>query len=265
MAHVHPLCRWQRAPKAEKGIIVGCDLHQEWLLEWWWNLYSSKNTFPVTFADFGMSEHAKKWCASHGELISVDIDTSFVKSSSEVSFIRREKWEALYGSSFWVLRHSWFKKPFACLLSPYEITIWIDLDCEILTKLDDLFTSCMGSSQLALVREYGVNHLPRWDPEVIYNGGVLVFVHGCDIVMQWAQGCLERSDEFWGDDPLLSKLIAEHRLDVAELPLEYNWKFHWGINMNAHILHWMGKQGKDFIKSHGGLKQSMQKLIQDEK
>src|SRR5690349_19670492 len=142
---LHPSSQWQRVPKAEKGIIVGCDLHQEWLLEWWWELYRAKNTFPVAFADFGMSEHAKNWCASHGELIIVDIDTSFVKSSNENFFTRGGRTEALYGSSFEASRHSWFKKPFACLLSPYEITIWIDLDCEVLTKLDDLFTSCTRS------------------------------------------------------------------------------------------------------------------------
>lgn len=258
----HPLCRWQRTSKIEKGILVGCDLDQEWLLEWWWERYSAENAFPVTFADFGMSEQAKAWCTRHGELITVDIDTFFIKP---ISAAYKKKWGIIYGHSLEQKRHNWFKKPFACLMSHYKYTIWIDLDCEILNSLDDLFSCCMNMSQVGLVREMEKDHLPRWNPGVFYNGGVIAFVHGCDLMVQWAEGCIMRNDEFCFDDNILSVLINEQQLDILELPVEYNWKFLWGINMNAIIIHWATNLGKNFIKNHGGIKRDLQKLFANKK
>src|SRR5689334_9119639 len=51
------------------GVIVGCDLYQEWLLLWWWSHYSSHNAIPVAFVDMGMSEEGALWCKERGEYI----------------------------------------------------------------------------------------------------------------------------------------------------------------------------------------------------
>ena len=98
---IHPACQWQKTtPTKEKGILVGCDSKQEWLLEWWYERYSAENQFPVTFADFGMSEKAKAWCARHGELIEVNIDTSFLKPIKKIS-PRSKKKCFIYCMFYW--------------------------------------------------------------------------------------------------------------------------------------------------------------------
>ncbi len=61
-----------------KGILIGCDQNQEWMLEWWWAHYSRHNCYPVAFVDFGMSQEAKKWCQSKGHWISLDAPKNFV-------------------------------------------------------------------------------------------------------------------------------------------------------------------------------------------
>ena len=55
--------------KEEDGILIGSDEHLEWAIPWWWENYSRFNSFPVAFADFGMSEAMRAWCRERGELI----------------------------------------------------------------------------------------------------------------------------------------------------------------------------------------------------
>ncbi len=207
-----------------------------------------------------MSEPAKAWCARHGELIAVSVDTSFLHP---ISAAHKKKWEMHYDPSLKNIRQNCFKKPFACLTSPYKQTLWIDLDCEIIKGLDDLFTYCSPTSQVGLVQEVETNHYPRWSPGVFYNGGVIAFVHGCDLIAQWAQECRVRNDKYCFDDNILSALINEQQLNITELPPECNWKFIWGFNMNAIIVHWATNAGKNFIKSHGGIKKELRSAVPD--
>lgn len=58
--------------KNDRGIIVGCDQGQEWLMSWWWSHYRKHNKYPVTFADFGLSDRARKWCSERGEVMQVE-------------------------------------------------------------------------------------------------------------------------------------------------------------------------------------------------
>ncbi len=254
-------CSWQRTPEKEKGIIIGCDCNQEWLLEWWWERYSAENAFPVAFIDFGMTEAAKQWCAERGDVIALSIDFSFLKPKEDdfPDSLNYEKvwgpelWKEMYGAFLPIERLNWFKKPFACLQSPYKTTIWFDLDCEILGAIDDLFSVCSAEHPLALMSEYETRHFQRY-PGMFYNGGVIVFTHGSQIMCQWAQGVIERSSFFWSDDNLLSALIYELQFSVIELPEVYNWKLIWGANMNAIIYHWVGSaKGKNFIKKNRGM------------
>src|SRR5689334_19040244 len=140
---------WQRAPEKERGVIVGCDETQEWLLPWWWERYSSENNFPVCFADFGMSLTARSWCEQRGEMLQIAIDCS---SASSEDFPCSNEAKSLYGPLLCSTRGQWFKKPFACLASPFHRSAWIDLDCEVLRPIDALFDQCDSSCPLALMR-----------------------------------------------------------------------------------------------------------------
>jgi hypothetical protein len=211
----------------------------------------------VTFFDFGMTEEMSRWCAERGEVIPIELDPACIAPRSEIDQKLAKQWERDYGWRVWNARRTWFKKPLAFLESPYEKGIWIDLDCEVLGSLKPLFNKFKPSSDLALVRDYDCDHLPRLDPKVRYNGGVIVFKHGCSILQTLAEDALTKNHLFGGDDPLLSHLICAHRLEVQELPEEYNWRMARGMNLGAVILHWVGKGGKDYIRTHGGLKPSL--------
>src|SRR5579862_7309437 len=138
--------RWRTDFNPQKnGIIVGTDLTQEWLLPWWWKHYSAFNAYPVAFVDFGMSDPVKDWCRERGELISLFVADVFVAEREEIDPALVKQMEEACGKEFWPSRHAWFKKPLACLQSPFVKSLWIDLDCEIRGQLDPLFDLCEES------------------------------------------------------------------------------------------------------------------------
>jgi hypothetical protein len=242
-------CTWQRIPEKEKGIIVGCDEAQEWLLSWWWERYSAENRFPVMFADFGMSGEALAWCQERGEIAPIQIDFSSVCTED---FPCEDKAISPYGPELFIAREKWFKKPFACLASPFQRSIWIDLDCEVLRPIDALFDHC--NFPLALRRSFLSEQLPHLHPEIAYNSGVIAFMHGAEIIQKWAEGAISRRKGFMADDFLLSSLIFESQWPVRDLADIYNWECIWELNFDAVIYHWIRPMGKEFIKKHGGIK-----------
>jgi hypothetical protein len=237
---------WTRQAQQPLGILCGSDAGQEWLLPWWWERYAEHNAFPVTFVDFGMSDQGRSFCRERGESVLLDRDDSFVSMREEIDLERVRTWEGFYGKTLWPCRRHWFKKPFALLHSPYEKTLWLDLDCEVLGPLSEIFSYCSKDTPIALVRELR--------EEVKFNGGVIVFMHGTEIIRRWAQDALTRNDCFWSDDALLSALIQEMEVPVAELPEHYNWWFSKGLHLNPTIHHWLGGAGKAYIKHYGGIK-----------
>jgi hypothetical protein len=233
-----------------RGFLVACDQAQEWLLSWWWENYVQEHSFPVAFADFGMSEEAKQWCRARGALIDVQIDNYRVAVEGEVARETVEVWN-VPGRPFWSSRHAWFKKPFACLQSPFDRTIWMDLDCEILASLDSLFDCIDPISKIGIAR--------RPDPaEKMYNSGVIVFDKDCPLIQLWAELSRKANHVFCGDDDALSHLIHQMGQDVFELNPTYNWSMCRGAPIfNAKVLHWDGAWGKAYIKEHGGLRKTL--------
>lgn len=247
---------WRRKPASSRGIICGANDAQEWLLPWWWERYTACNSLPVTFVDFGMTPAGKAWCTARGECLSLELNEAFITPKEEVDPHLRQKWKEIYVRDVWAGRRAWFYKPFALLLSPYEEGLWLDLDCEILKPLDPLFGRCDVASQLALCRDHDNNHLPRFDPGVRYNSGVLAFVHGAPIIQRWAEAAFFHNAHFWGDDVILTDVIRRERLAVVELEEEYNWFPTRGVHLEATIVHWVG-MGKEHIKHYGGIKQTI--------
>jgi hypothetical protein len=238
-------------------VITGTDAAQEWLLPWWWSRYQETNDLPVTFCDFGMTKEARLWCQERGEVVEVN-PTLSIASKDMVNDGSIPEWEGScwYLESVWDLRKAWFKKPFALLHSRYEKAIWIDLDCEILQKIDRAFEYCSFESEIAMVRELEHLEYPRFHPKLIYNGGVIVFNHGASIIEAWVNKVIEQNHIFVSDDVALSHLIWEKKLEIVEIPPEYNWRINHirPLKFETVILHWIGKKGKDLIKNTGGLK-----------
>lgn len=236
--------KWARSNEAKgDGVVVGSDLTQQWLLPWWWEHYRRFNAYPVTFVDLGMSNEMKQWCQERGTLVSLPVADIFVAEKSDVEPKLSEQWEGIYGNRFWPSRNAWFKKPAACLQSPYSRSIWIDLDCEIRGPLEALFGFCETSEGLALAKE---EHESTAD-QIGYNSGVVVFKQGIPLIESWADLAFDSNESFAGDQDVLSKIIHDQHLKIPQLPSIYNWSRCYGENPQAVILHWHGLYGKSYI------------------
>lgn len=227
-----------------EGIIVGADQKQEWLIPWWWKHYSKSNSLPVTFIDFGMSEKSLAWCKKHGKTVRLSLDQDFIAKKSEVEPALAQKWEAWNGKAVWEWRAACFNKPFALHLAPYEKTVWIDLDCEILAPIAPIFTLLEGDIELAVADS---------EQRSFYNSGVIVFRKNAAFIKKWADLCVAQNTQFCTDDFALTHLLAAEAIPFQELPREWNWLMKSGVNPFAKILHWSSEEGKRFIKIHGGL------------
>ncbi|MBS0607606.1 MAG: hypothetical protein JSR57_11700 [Verrucomicrobia bacterium] len=233
---------------SSKGIIVGCDKGQEWLLPWWWEYYTAHNSFPVAFADFGMSKKGIEWCLDKGDYL--NIPTQEILGDHEIPLRNKQIWEKLYGKETLKYRHAWFKKPLALLQSPFSLNLWLDLDCQINGGLDPLFNSLTFGAEIGLVREPNfVQELLETQNallpgEIYYNSGVIVFRKGADIVHRFAEEAFSNNAEHAGDQHALCRAIFKHQPSLVELPLIYNWSRMLGTNPKAIIFHHTGGLGK---------------------
>lgn len=238
--------------KSKNGVIIGASKDQEWLLPWWWMNFHLHNTLPVAFINFGgMSEKALNWCAKRGEVISFEEPINSIAPKEKIDPERAKIWEATH-SDVWSVRQSWFKKPLALLKSPFQRTMWMDLDCQTLGPIESLFDLLIDGS-IALVAE------AEWSQElnrkkghllpgeIMYNSGVLLYDRNSSIIKEWAKQSLERSDSFFGDQQLLSRILFTEKIPVVSLEPIYNWPMDNGLNPKAVVLHWSG-HFKEYVK-----------------
>lgn len=253
--------QWRRKNSKDlQGVLVGCDAGQEWLLSWWWNHYRERNDFPVAFVDFGMSPAAQKWCKERGELIPLKRSNRFSLPKQKVDRVSVRKWESTHGEGVWQARENWFKKPFALLQTPFQNTVWMDLDCEVLDSIAELFKV----PEIALSRETEASQKKEenslLEGEVLYNSGVIAYKKGAALIQLWAKEALKSSGAFCGDQELLSRLIFKNKMAISEIPDRYNWRMSQGFNLHAAIVHWAGVWGKNYIRQHGGLADDLRSL-----
>lgn len=244
---------WSDNPQGQ-GVLVAADERAEWLLPWWWSRYTCHNSYPVCFIDFGMSRFGKSFCETKGEIIPFDI-------TIPSSINQCEDWEAIYGKTLWQSRTSWLKKPFAMMRTPFERTLWLDLDCEILTSLSPLFDLkggfCIAHETPGAIRLEKERKI-IYEDEELYNSGVIVYKHGSPIFPAWAKKILEQTDIFWGDQNALARVIYEQKFPVEVIDEAFNWRMSsCGFHLRAAIVHWVGPWGKEYIRTYGGVKDAL--------
>ena len=225
----------------EWGVVVAADRGAEWLLKWWWECYSRHHKESVAFVDFGMSEEARKWCEERGRVIPF-AHNDFVKPRDELSIKQQRKWEGIYGVKVWEARKSWFKKPLAMMQSPFEKSVWMDLDCEVCQPIDGIFEAVEKRVLGAVRVERG-----------LYNSGVVVFDREAPLLHAWAKACLEEHGDVIGDETLLSKIVKKKCYPFKELEREYNWMMGWGYHPRIKVAHWAANWGKMCIETMGGI------------
>ena len=152
----------------------------------------------------------------------------------------------------WALRKTWYKKPMAMSLSPFQRTLWLDLDCEVRGPVDSLLSLPLSPAKMA-ASSVEINQLPQIGEFPHYNTGVVLFEKGSPLVNLWIREIAAGSRLACTEEDLLSFLIAHFQIPIALLPHGCNWEIlRFGANLNALIYHWMGEKGKKAILDIGG-------------
>ena len=213
---------------SDYGIITGCDQNLEWVLPWWWEHYAAHNTYPVVFADFGLSEKGRQFCEERGTLLPIPDQGEWATHPS--LHLGHEK---AYGKRVWQSQRAWFKKPIAALLSPFRKSLWLDIDCKAQGDVGELFE---GFEDIALMRS-PLESAYLGPDEIRYNSGVIAFKKDAPIISQWAQTAQELRDRMPGDEECLSRAIALYQPRLRELSSSCNWLHALGPNPDALVFH----------------------------
>ena len=221
-------CQWTREKsQAQAGVVTGADSQMEWALPWWYENFKKHCGLPVVFADFGMSPKAKKWCADRGAVI-----------------------DLTDGSGL-----AWFKKPRAILQSPFDTTVWIDIDCEvrgdILPIVEAAKTGVAVTEDLPTQFNSG---LRKGNP---YATGVVGASRGDGLITSWAQTIVLEQANFRGDQEAFNSYVgrvekAGGKPGIVVMDPKYQW-LRLQIAQDGHdnpdavIVHWTGPAGKQHI------------------
>lgn len=165
-----------------QGIFTGCDETHEWMLKWWWSHYSAHNSYPVVFCDLGMSKSARLWCETKGTVLALEFPKDYITPREQIDPHLLKKWEPLYKNATWGARKAWFHKPFVFPHTPFDETIWIDLDAQVKKPLAPLFDTLQKADDgLALCKDTPLRFLLRLElrlllpKESAYQAGVIAY------------------------------------------------------------------------------------------
>ena len=215
----------------DKTFLVGADDQLEDLLPWWYaNVRKHNPNIDVTVADFGMTDSGRFWAERHANKV-----------------LTYEKHPKL----------AWFYKPTAMIDCPYEYTCWLDIDCEVLKPVDEIF-NYPTDDQMALTQdEVRMGYPVKFGgAENWWATGVNVVKGKPQILLDWARNTLHNND-LRGDQEVLHQMIKEkpeYNDMIIKMPLEYQWlrilvqerKYD---SADKKIMHWTGPVGKAYIRA----------------
>ncbi|NGX50913.1 MAG: hypothetical protein K1060chlam2_00765 [Chlamydiae bacterium] len=222
------------------GIVIAADENQEWFLKWWWNHYSKENSYPVTFFDIGMSKSARIWCESKGEVRTFTFPDGWIKDRSQIDPKQIEEWEERYQGKLWEGRKQWFCKPYILLQSPYQRTIWTDLDCEVRRPLHELFNYCNEADGFSILKL-------QLEDSNLYSAGVIVSRRYSPVVKKWAEDIYNDNEKHFGDENILIETLNREKFNITPYSLLYNWPTIIPQNVETVIRHHIGGYGKTCI------------------
>lgn len=198
-----------------EGVLTGCDQSHEWMLKDWWYYYSQTNTYPVIFCDFGMSQSARLWCEKRGTVMPVSNPPGIPVTKEKIDPKLWKEWEKLYSDSIWTGREFWFRKSIAMDMSPFDSSMWIDLDTFVIKPL----TPFMEASH-----EHGIA-MVRWCGGAFFNAGIISYEADVPFLQTWIETIRTSTHLFNGDQEILNHIIDTQNVPVTELPTIFNRKF----------------------------------------
>lgn len=244
-----------------RGVLTGCNQTQEWMLPWWVACFKTSNPIcSVTFADFGLSKEARAWCEKRGNVLSFSEEN---ESFQIVPFekIPREKaaqYEEILGrEKLEAVRPPWFKKLFAFSKTPYQQTVWLDVDTQVLKPIDFLFSTCQNPAGVSIALD--LNQWPKilkkfyLPGEKSYNTGVVVFERNSSVIQESMQIARFQNEDFFTDQEVLSRVLFSQKKEFYLLPMIFNWSILSPIPAFAlkeiYILHYQSDFGKNLVKN----------------
>ena len=204
-----------------KSWVVGVDYNMEDLLPWWYENVKKWAPEPdITICDFGMTP----W----GKTIAKDYADTYLEYTIHE-------------------RLAWFYKPRALLETPYEYKCWLDIDCEVMAPIDDIFTYATDD-KIALTQDVGRGLEDFW-----WATGVNVAKGNPKILRDWSYVC--EHSTLRGDQEVLRAMIQEdfsYNDMIVLMPIEYQWlRIQLALGQdspNKKIVHWTGPSGKKHIR-----------------
>ena len=203
-------------------ILTGVDTNHEDLLPWWLNNAIKHNTNEnIGVWDFGMSSTMREKIQK--EYPNVWLSIALDKNPNS----------------------GWFYKLHAVIDAPEKRVAWLDVDCEILTNIEDVF-NLVPPEMIGLTRD--------WVRGNWWATGVIVVNDRPDLLYKWNDRLL-RNDGIRGDQEALEALIGKDtHEEIQELPQEYQWL---RISLNQgkdsptkKVIHWTGPVGREHIRKN---------------
>ena len=238
-------------PAHQDGVITGCNETMEWMLKWWWKHYSATNDLPVTFLDFGLSKSARMWCEKRMHVIACPIPKQFEKEAR--SFPLPTSWSVTWREKRLTERKFWFTKICSLLKTPYSRSLWVDIDCKFLEKIDAIFDMCNNPNGIALGLDTKET-ITSWKKLGLlkkkakgYQAGLILFKKGSPFIEKWALCCQKEYTIEYADQTLLNSIIERDNIDIFLIPEQYHWLYPNYIPEGVRLIHYAGGEAKHWI------------------
>lgn len=227
--------------KEKKGALVAFNKTMQPLLLWWYKSLRKYSSLPIAFVGLGISENVKKWCKDHGYFFDSEKYVSFFKKK-QVPAKQKEKWFQFLKEDVTDIRPYWFTKPIAMMQTPFEKTLYLDIDCEIKASIDEIFFYSDKKNEIALCKDLYeiISQKDKNQKEILFNSGVIIYKNKSEIIEKWAKLSLECYNNFLGDQDLLSHIIHKYKYNPKILPIFWNWHVALKEDKKIKIRHWGG-------------------------
>ena len=200
-------------------ILTGVDSNHEDLLPWWLNNAIKHNSNEnIGVWDFGMSSAMREKIQKEYPDVWLSIPLEKRKDSG------------------------WFYKLHAVIDAPEKRVAWLDVDCEILTNIEDVF-NMVPDDMIGLTRD--------WVRGNWWATGVIVVNDRPDLLYKWNDRLL--SGDIRGDQEALEALVGKDtHPQIQELPQDYQWLrlsiANGKDSPTKKVVHWTGPEGKRIIR-----------------
>ena len=217
------------------------------MIPWWFSSIRRFSSLPIHIIDIDLPDQRRAWCDKYGigrTLFSLNKSPA---QKQEIDEALAKLWESNYLGNVWQNREVWFAKPEVLQKTPFQKTLFLDLDCEVKGPIDSLlelpasFAICKNPD---FVQEEAIlNQLIR-PGESIYNSGVILYERGHPLIDQWANLSYETANQHMGDEDILSLILNKTSTPFDLIPEAFNCRPTSQNVGKAHVVHHVGIEGK---------------------